>query len=115
MAGDGGASYGTGLDNPEGLALVPASANFFAIADASWNLSVAAAAQFAAIQVQIVVTRESGVIERVWYDGTYLQTQPLPFTADSTTNLWWYEDAFAPVPLGPVPAPPLEPGLANWT
>jgi hypothetical protein len=39
----------------------------------------------------------------------------LQFTSDSVTNLPWYEDAFAPLGLGPVPAPPLEPGLPNWT
>ncbi|HEV3082404.1 MAG TPA: PKD domain-containing protein, partial [Gemmataceae bacterium] len=110
-----GLPVGTGLDRAEGLAIVPAAANFFAIADSTASISVAAAAQFAPIQGQIVVVQETGAIQRVWFDGSSLQTQQLAFTPDSITNRLWYEDAFAPVPLGPVPAPPLEPGLPNWT
>src|SRR5439155_11667053 len=102
----------TGLDNAEGGAIVPATpANFFAMADSQQLIAVADGSQFATIQNQIIVAHEGSWFDRIWYDGTYLQTQRLQFTADSNLNQPWYEDAFAPLGLGPVAAPPFEPGL----
>jgi hypothetical protein len=95
-----------GLNDAEGLAIVPASANFYAIADGSPNIYVAPGSQFTPIIGQIVVAHENpGSLERVWYDGTQLQHQTLTFNIP--TNLNWEQVAFAPAPL--------EPGLPKWT
>jgi RHS repeat-associated protein len=110
----------SGLDNSEGLAIVPAASNFFAIEN-SYHIDVADGGQFAPIQGQFVVAHESGAIsptgeyfDRVWWNGTSLQTQQLVFAPGVVTQLPWEQVAFQPAPLGPV-GPPREPGLPNWT
>ena len=105
-----------GLNNVEGISIVPAAANFFAFADSDPNISVASGSVFAPIIGQIVAAHEGGSFDRVYYDSgsQSLVTAALPFTADSISMKQWEQLAFLPLALGPVPSP-IEPGLPNWT
>src|SRR5438128_12055140 len=75
---------GTGLDQAEGAAIVPAAvSNFFAMADGKQSISVADGSQFAAIPNQIVVAHEGGRCDRGRGDGSTIQTQQAQFTTGS--------------------------------
>jgi hypothetical protein len=81
---------------------------FFAWADGS---------AFASYPGQLIATHENTPqgFQRVWYDGTNLQTTLPTFTAGSVLAEPWYQDVFAPIGFGTVPPPVLEPGLPQWT
>jgi RHS repeat-associated protein len=103
-----------GANSGEGIALIPATGNLFALADGDSNVYMAAGQQFAPIQGQIVTAQESGSMSRVYFDGTQLQDVPLTFTDPTMVQHPWEQLEMFPAPLGPAGLT-LEPGLPNWT
>jgi RHS repeat-associated protein len=109
----------SGLDGAEGVAIVPAAANFFAEADNQLSIYVGEGHQFAPIQGQLIAVNENTKsFSRVYWDAlsSSLKTVPLLFTDMTSTSgatQPWEEVAFLPAALGPVD-PPREPGLGQW-
>jgi RHS repeat-associated protein len=104
---------------PESVTIASSTENLFFSTDNVALLVAASAAQIAPIAGDLILSLESGFpsgagLYRLYWDGTTLQTQPLPFAKGSPVPQAWEKVVSMPAPYLQLATPPVEPGLANW-